>query len=203
MKYRLFTLLLLICNITLSQSKHNILLGGGLGFRYTQENSNFESSNSHDNEEYLLQVNPATGYFITKNLVVGIGFEYSYDKTNYVNYVYYSYHENGFSIAPFVRLYTPFGLFVHGEFDYGNSKSILNGRPIPGTTGYSSTSARYDYNKVIGFSTGIGYRIKVNEVLGIEPCIRYLSSKFNEKDPKNDFNRKGLIIDIGMVYFIK
>jgi len=203
MKLKLFVLLLFMCNITFSQNKHNFLLGGGLGFRYTSDNSSLESYNSHHNQEYLLQVNPAAGYFITKNLVVGIGVEYSYDKTNYINYVYYSYRENGFSLAPFVRLYTPFGLFIHGEFDYGNSKSLLNGRPIPGTTGFSTTSARYDYNKVIGFSTGIGYRIKVNEVLGIEPSIRYISSKFNEKDPKNDFSRKGLLIDIGMVYFIK
>ena len=202
MKFRIFILLLLISNIALSQNKQNFLLGGGLGFRYTRDNSSLESSNSHRNEEYLLQVNPAAGYFITKILVAGIGFEYSYDKTNYVNYVYYSYSENGFSIAPFIRLYAPFGLFIHGEFDFGNSKSFLNGRPIPGTTGYSSTSARFNYNKVIGFSTGIGYRIKVNEVLGIEPSIRYISSKFNEKDPKNNFSRKGLIVDIGMVYFL-
>jgi hypothetical protein len=203
MKLRLFVFLLFICNITLSQNKHNFLLGGGLGFRYTSDDSNLESSNSHQNEEYLLQVNPAAGYFITKNLVIGIGVEYNYDKTNYFNYVYYNYRENGFSIAPFIRFYAPFGLFIHGEFDYGNSKSFLNGRPIAGATGYSTTSVRYNYNKVIGFSTGIGYRIKVNEVLGIEPSIRYLSSRFNEIDSKNDFSRKGFIVDMGMVYFIK
>jgi hypothetical protein len=203
MKFKIFVLLLLICNITLSQNKHNFLIDGGFGFRYTSDNSSVTGYNFLQNEEYLLQINPAAGYFVTKSLVVGIGFEYNYDKTNYSNYIYYSNRENSFAIAPFIRIYAPFGLFIQGEFDYGNSKSILKGRPIPGSTGYFTTSASYEYNKVIGFSTGIGYTIKVNEVLGIEPSIRYLGGKFNEKDAKNNFTRKGLIINIGMVCFIK
>lgn len=203
MKIRVFIPLLLICNLTLSQNKHNFLIGGGIGFRYTDDNSSLETSNSIQSQENLLQLNPAAGYFITKSFVVGIGFEYIYDKTKYDNYIYYSYRENGFSIAPFVRVYAPFGLFLHGEFDYGNSKSFLNGRAIPGPTGFISTSNSYFYNKVIGFSAGIGYTIKVNELFGIEPSIRYIGGKFNEKNPKNNFSRSGLIINIGMVCFIK
>lgn len=203
MKFRVCILLLLICNLAFSQTKNDFLVGGELGFRYTSDYSGIEGYNALSNEEYLLQVNPVAGYFITNYLAAGIGFEYLYDRTNYGNYVYYYSRENGFSITPFVRLIAPFGFFIQGEFDYGKSRSYLKGRPVSGATGYSVSSSRFFYNKVIGFAAGIGYTIKVNEVLGIEPSVKYLGIRFNEKDPKNDISRKGLIASIGMVYYIK
>jgi len=195
--------MVLISNLVFSQKEYNFLISGTIGYRYTDDNSEIESSNFIQSQENLLQLNPAFGYFITKAIVAGIGFEYLYDKIKYDNYLYYNSMNKGFAVAPFARLYAPFGLFIHGEFDYGSSKLYLTGRAIPGPTGYISTSESYQYNKVIGFSVGIGYSIKVNEIIGIEPSIRYIGGKFNEKNPENDFTRKGLLMNIGMVCFIK
>jgi len=105
-------------------------------------------------------------------------------------------------MGPFIRFYAPFGLFVHGEFDYGTTKLTFSGRTIPGSNSFIDTSESYNYRSIIGFSAGIGYSIRIKDNLGIEPTIRYLWGKFNEKDSKNDFNRNGLIITIGFVCFI-
>jgi hypothetical protein len=203
MKIKLLLPFLLICNLSFSQKEHNFLIGGGLGYRYTDDNSSIKTSNFIQSQENLLQIDPAFGYFITKSLVVGIGVEYLYDKIKYDNYLYYNTLENDLSIAPFLRFYTPFGLFLHAEFDYGISRLTFNGRPIAGSTGFIDPSDAYYYHKIIGFSAGLGYSIKVNDFFSIEPSIRYLGSKFNENDTKNDFNRRGLLMNIGMVCFIK
>ena len=202
MKFKLLIPLLLICNLSFSQIEHKLLIGGSIGFRYTDDNSNIETSNFIQCQENLLQLNPAVGYFISKSIVVGLGFEYLHDKTKYDNYIFYSSLENGFSIAPFLRFYAPFGLFFHGEFDYGTSRLSFSGRTIPGSTGFIDTSESYNYRNIIGFSAGVGYSIKLNDNFSIEPSVRYFGGKFNEKDSKNDFTRKGLVMNIGLVCFI-
>jgi long-subunit fatty acid transport protein len=202
MKFKLLIPLLLISNLSFSQIEHKLLIGGAIGYRYTDDNSSIETVNFIQCQENLLQLNPVVGYFISKNFVVGLGFEYLYDKTKYDNYIFYSSLENGFSIAPFLRLYAPFGLFFHGELDYGTSRLSFSARTIPGSTGFIDTSESYNYRNIIGFSAGLGYSININDNFGIEPSIRYLGGKFNEKDSKNDFNRTGLLMTIGLVCFI-
>ena len=202
MKSRLLIPLLLICNLSFSQIDHKLLVGGAIGYRYTDDNSSIKTSNFIQCKENLFQLNPSIGYFISKSIVAGLGFQYLHDKITYDNYIYYSSLENGFSIAPFLRVYAPFGLFFHGELDYGTTTLTFNGRAIAGSTGFMDTSESYDYRNIIGFSAGVGYSIKLNDNFGIEPSIRYLGGKFNEKDSKNDFTRRGLVMNIGLVCFI-
>jgi hypothetical protein len=185
-----------------AQKDHNFLVGGGIGYRYSDDNSGITKSNFIQKQEHLLQLDPTFGYFFTKNIVAGLAVEYFYDNINYDNYSYYKAVENDLSIAPFIRFYTRFGLFFHAEFDYGISKLTFKGRPLPAQTGFIDLSESYNF-KITGYSLGIGYSVKVNEYLGIEPSVRYIGGKFNENDSNNDFNRKGLMTNIGLVYFLK
>jgi Autotransporter beta-domain len=202
MKTKFIIALLFICNLAFPQKDYNFLIEGGIGYRFSDDNSGIEKSNFIQKQEHLLQLNPVLGYFFSKNIVAGLGFEYLYDNIKYDNYSYYKAVENDFSIVPFLRFYTKFGLFLHTEFDYGISKLSFYGRTVPGPTGFIDPSEYYHF-KIIGFSAGIGYSIKLNDYLGIEPSIRYIGGKYNENDVKNDFSRKGLLMNIGMVYFIK
>ncbi len=201
MKTKCLIAVLFICNPMLAQKDYNFLLGGGIGYRFSDDNTGLTKSSFIQKQEHLLQLNPTLGYFFSKNIVVGLGFEYIYDNIKYDYYSYDKVVENDFSIAPFLRFYTKFGLFFHAEFDYGISKLSFKGRPFAGQTGFIDLSEYYNF-KIIGFSAGIGYSIKLNEYLGIEPSIRYIGGKFNENDAKNDFSRKGLLMNIGMVYFL-
>ena len=203
MKIKVILSLLIICSIASAQNKPQFLLGGSLGYRYADDYSSLTDPNFIQSQEHLILLNPVAGYFITDWFVAGIGFEYLYNYTEFDNYVYYYSKETGFSIAPFIRTYTPFGLFIQAEISYGNSKINFDGRPIPGPTGFSYTSINYSYNKVLGYSVGIGYNIKLNEYVGIEPAVKYLGVRFKEKDQDNNFNRRGILFNIGLVCFIK
>jgi hypothetical protein len=203
MKTKVIISLLLICNLANGQTKHDFLVGGSLGYTYKDDNSSLTTSNFLQSQEHLVQLSPAAGYFITNWLVAGVGIEYQYDYTKFDNYVYYNSKETSFAIAPFVRLYAPFGLFIHAEFDFGNSKMIFKGNPIAGGTGFIDPSLNYTYKNTIGYSAGIGYIIKLKDFIGIEPSLRYFGGKFKETKPENSFNRQGVLMNIGLVYFIK
>jgi hypothetical protein len=202
MKYKFLIPLILICNLSFSQKNYNFLIGGGVGFRYTDDNGNRTDVSDITNQEFLIQLNPTIGYFITKNLVVGSGFEYIYDKVKYDNYYYDYILENDFIIAPFIRYYTSFGLFLHAEFDCGLSKQYLISHAISFPTGFADFTEKNNY-KIIGFSAGIGYSIHLNESIGLEPAILYMGGKFNEKNDQNDFIRKGILVNMGFIYYIK
>ena len=202
MKTKCLIVLLFICNLLVAQKDYNFLIGGGIGYRFSDDNTGMENFSYFQKQEHILQLNPTLGYFFSKNIVAGLGVEYIYDNIKYDYYSYYKAVENDLSLAPFLRFYTKFGLFFHTEFDYGISKLSFKGRPIAGQTGYISSSEYYKFN-IIGFSAGIGYSVKVNEYIGIEPSIRYIGGYFNENDTKNDFSRKALLINIGMVYLLK
>jgi hypothetical protein len=202
MKTKWLIALLIICNPILAQEDYKFLIGGGIGYRFSDDNTGLTKSSFIQKQEHLLQLNPTIGYYFSKNIVVGLGFEYFYDNIKYDYYSFYRVVEKDFSIAPFLRFYTNFGVFFHTEFDYGISKLSFKGRPIAGQTGFIDLSEYYDF-KITGFSAGIGYSIKVNEYLGIEPSVRYIGGKYNENNVENDFSRKGLLMNIGMVYLIK
>lgn len=118
MKTKWLIALLFICNPILAQKDYNFLIGGGIGYRFSDDNSGITKSNFIQKQEHLQQLNPTLGYFLSKNIVAGLGIEYLYDCIKYDNYSYYKAVENDLSIAPFLRLYTKFGLFFHAEFDY-------------------------------------------------------------------------------------
>src|SRR5512146_1877104 len=128
MKMRFLIPLFLICNLSFSQNEHSFLIGGGIGYRYTDDNSNLQTQNFIQNQENLLQLNPFLGYFLSKHIAAGICFEYLYDNTDYDNYIYFRTVDKGFSFGPFIRLYAPFGLFLHADFVYGKSRTTFYGR---------------------------------------------------------------------------
>jgi hypothetical protein len=202
MKTKAIIFMLLFCNLINAQNSKSFLIGGAIGYRYSDDNSKIETANSIDYREHLIQLKPAAGYFITNWLVAGLGFEYYYDDIKYDDYFYYTTKETGFSIDPFIRLYAPFGLFLHTEFDYGLAKSKYEGESIAGPTGFISTNFAADLD-LIGYSIGLGYTIKIKESIGIETSVRYLNGRFDDKDDKYDFNRKGILLNIGMVCYLK
>jgi hypothetical protein len=145
MKTKYLIALLLICNQMFAQKDHNFLVGGGIGYRYSDDDSGITKSNFIQKQEHLLQLDPTFGYFFSKNIVAGLAVEYFYDNINYDNYSYYKAVENDLSIAPFLRYYTRFGLFFHAEFDYGISKLTFKGRPLPAQTGFIDLSESYNF----------------------------------------------------------
>ena len=190
-----------LCTLLLAQKEYNFLISGSLGYRYSSDKSDITAAPSIEKQEHLIQAIPSIGYFITDRIAIGLGIEYQYDNIKYNNYLYTKTIGHDFAIGPFLRYYTGFGLFAEAEFGYGSSLINLIGDPIPTPTGYSGGPIKLNY-KIVGFSAGIGYSVRLNSNLRIEPVIKYINIKYDE-DSENDkdYKRKGLLLNIGFAYY--
>lgn len=190
-----------LCTLLTAQKEYNFLISGSLGYRYSSDESDITAAPSIENQEHLVQANPSIGYFITNNIAIGLGIEYQYDNIEYDNYIYTKSIGHDFAVGPFLRYYTGFGLFAETAFGYGSSVINLQGEPIATPTGYYGGPIKLNY-KIIGYSAGIGYSIRLNSNLRIEPLIKYLRIKYDE-DSENDkdYKRKGLLVNIGFAYY--
>jgi len=190
-----------LCTLLIAQKEYNFMISGSLGYRYSTDKSDITAAPSIEKQEHLIQANPSIGYFITNRIAIGIGIEYQYDYIKYDKYLYTKSIGNEFAISPFVRYYTGFGLFAVAEFGYGSSIINLIGDPIPTQTGFIGGPIKLNY-RIIGYSAGIGYSVRLNSNLRIEPMIKYINIKYNE-DSENDkdYKSKGLLLNIGFAYY--
>ncbi len=69
-----------LCTLLIAQKEYNFLISGSLGYRYSSDKSEITAAPSIENQEHLIQTNPSFGYFITKRLAMGIGFERKHNK---------------------------------------------------------------------------------------------------------------------------
>lgn len=177
------------------------MAGGGLGYRYTEETPDNPITSTIGNQEHLIQLNPVIGYFVFDHLAAGLSFEYLYDYIRYDNNVTIKSVQSDYAIAPFVRYYFKFGLFLHAEFGFGMTNLDIDANSIPTTTGYLNYSSETNY-KILGFSGGIGYSVHLNNSLAIEPSIRYLNLRNNEKnDNQKDSCTRGVLFNTGLVCY--
>jgi hypothetical protein len=145
--YRLFFLLMLTCSATLAQtSKGGFLLGGGISINHldTDYEKIKPSPLVHTtNKNTAYYVNPSAGYFLFKNIAVGINLGYSRNNrstkdvldtsmvTPQEQLFYATTITNGYSISPFIRYYKRLNdklyFFAHGRtpfaYSYSNDKA--------------------------------------------------------------------------------
>ena len=203
MKTSLFIILFLFSLKLCAQPNDRFLFGGALGYRYSSDKGGEEAGNGVENEEHLFQVNAAAGYFVSRNIALGLSVENLYDKVVYDDYTFDEIFENALFFSAFARYYTAYGIFLHGQAGLGYSDIEMDGKPIPGSTGYHSISISKDYN-ISGFIAGIGYRIPLNEALSLEPNLNYMRLKYTtRKEVTGDFVRNGMMFSVGLVYYLK
>lgn len=120
-----------------------IQLGGAIN--YSQDKNTTAGQRT---ESQTFYVAPAVGYFVAKNLAVGVNATFSANTRNFSNAGYFNppssseVHTRGYEVGPFVQYYRmvseKFGVtgrlganYVKTTSDY---TSILNGAPISGDT---------------------------------------------------------------------
>lgn len=107
------------------------------------------------------------------------------------------------ALNAYLRYYTGFRLFAQVEGISGSSLMSLKGDPYPVQSGYAGGSVSNDY-LVSGFTAGVGYSIKLNQTLCLEPLVKYLNLKYNEKNIiQKNYKRKGLMVNIVIVCYFK
>ena len=206
MKNLLFLIPLLILSLIDSKAQENnkMLIGGTFGFNF----SNYSESNNFltggIDKTVSFSTSPLVGYSITENFMAGLALEYN---TNSVYYSSNNYLKNikqiDFLINPFVRAYFKQSFFIQGQFNIGNSKQNLNfnkdiaagdpNDPLP----VSDLESKYF---TIGYGIGVGYDISLSQKIKLEPLIRYVNNKYNEKGTDSSYKTSDIILNLGFIF---
>ena len=191
-----------------------IMIGGGLHFNNSTEKNTVAGSTTDGPKTTSFGINPRVGYFIGENFALGVELGYSSDVTK----------ENDpspgvdetkntsstFSIAPFVRYYSPIaekaGAFLNASVGYSTGKNKFESTDAGGTT--TSTDA-----DISGFDAGItpGLYWFITQKVGLEASFGFIgfsSSKTSDDDDNEtktsnlDFELDTRTIGLGFHYYI-
>jgi len=149
-----------------------LFFGGSLsGYAVKAElTTSIPNSSSFYSNDLFLNSNLHLGFFPTNYFAAGmkaeISLDRSKDRSGSISYV------NHLLITPFIRLYTPIGLFAEGSFGFGSFKLGVS---------HANQDATRDIKKL---NLGVGYSILIAEFVSIEPVISYeLRKEFRVDDP--------------------
>lgn len=185
--------------VVFAQERANTyFLGGTFGFDFSDS-----KTTGLDTKTTSLSIAFITGYNITNNIATGVDFEYNITNTNFDEDQLVDYSNNSeFLIAPFFRYYIISDLFAQTQVNIGYMNSevktyyfdLLSMETI-------SDISKYTYF-TYGYGLGIGYNIKLNENVSLEPMIRYLANKYKDKESNNDFNQSSFYFNIGLIVIL-
>ncbi len=127
------------------------------------------------------------GYFVFNNIAAGIKVDLSFNRISFESGAIQ--HIDIFLIEPFMRYYTPFGLFGEGSIGYGFYKFRLRG--ISG-----------DDQVKNAWSLGIGYNLFINKNIAIESVLSYDVLKNTEIVDDHAIKNNGLCIKLGIQLYL-
>jgi hypothetical protein len=191
----ILTISILICNNLLSENPI-FFVGGDLGFSYST--TNFNQSNLQNNSNFLFNLNPNVGYYITNGLVLGFGLQFYNSNNNSPNSVIIGQKSSQVYFSPFLRYYSKSDVFgqvqlnvgmIHSETDYYENYVIQSIQQ----TSVSDITA-------VGLGLGFGYAIKAGENFKIEPFLKYNYVKYSYDKNNLIANTGGLTFNIGFSY---
>ncbi|WP_374360198.1 porin family protein [Cloacibacterium sp.] len=189
--------------------KGRAFISGSIGYSSDDNQNNSE----YENSIKTFNIMPASGYFITDDVAIGLGMGYKYSKTNSTTITYYlgsqpiimnyEYNLNSFFINPFVRKYWHLGdkLFLFGQFDVnystGTSKTSFTGNePI-----------KVNVNS-LAFNVRPGIDYFINKNWSLEATIGNFGYSNERSDGKKTNEKLNLgvslsNVNIGVKYFFK
>jgi len=170
-------------------SKGNFLLGGSVGFNSTTSKYISNGVTTPQGTTTTFSVVPQAGYFITDQIVGGIGLtitSISYKPNGASN----SLNSTRFLFSPFVRYYFPPKIYLQGGLDIGSASA-------------SSTGGGSNTNSLFGWTLLAGYPVFLNESIAIEPQIGY-NALTNKTDAANKTTDGNFFVRVGFqIYFNK
>ncbi len=167
--------------------KQGSIIGGG-SFQFSTEkvkDSEFKGSS--------FSLMPWAGYLVIDNLVVGADLLVSTSKSESGAPSNFTNKDNSILFGPLVRYYIDQGLFAHGQFNFGSSKSTFE------SSGFSSTE-EYGLSQ---YRLGIGYAARITDTVLFEPIIGYYSQTQKDKSDDSKSTTSGLFIMGGFTIILK
>lgn len=194
--------------------KGNFMIGASIGFSYASSNveateiTNGETTTTRgtDTKASQLTVAPKIGYFLVPNLALGIGMEYTFNRTSEpVNpsdpgSELESDFDSDLLFGPFARYYLVIGedkaFFFESTFGFGSSIDQSN---VSGRDRISSN--------VFAIGVGPGFTIFSKDALGIEALVKYNFAR-SSFDRESDIIRQESLtwtnqvdLSIGLVFY--
>jgi hypothetical protein len=190
----LFPVILSIA-VSAQMSKGSFMIGGSGSMNFNKN----DWGGAGNTKNTSLNLSPDVGYFLAKNLAVGlyVPYEVSWSKTKATSFPA-EYHGNGYSIgvAPYVRYYIPvksFFLVTEGSYGWYYSKNTFdNLDPITGTVNGEEEIT----NKYKSFSLAAGPAFFLSPYTSIEILANYQRSDFESMD------QSAFYISIGFQIYI-
>lgn len=142
-----------------------------------------EKTKDSDYKGSSFSINPAGGYLVMDNLVVGANILFS-SSSNKNDEIDYSYKSNSVTIGPLVRYYLDQGVFVHGLYNFGSSKTTED-------YSYGEFENKYGLSQ---FQIAVGYAARITDTVLFEPMIGYYSDTTKDKDTDTKSTTGGLFI---------
>ena len=119
---------------------------------------------------------PTVGYFISDNMMVGIGF--SMGSSSYEEFDV-EYKSGGMNIAPFFRFYMNDALFASAGIAIGSTSSEADAS----SSGFTNTSE--SSTSTFGLNAGVGYSLMWNDRVCIEPSFGIATSSGSSTQKSN------------------
>lgn len=163
--------------------KQGSIIGGG-SFQFTTEkvkDSDFKGSS--------FSLMPWAGFLVIDNLVVGADLQFTTNKFESGPPSNFTSKNNSILFGPLVRYYLDQGLFVHGQYNLGSSKSESGSF----TDNYGLSQARI----------GLGYAARISDTVLFEPMIGYYSQTQKDKSDDSKSTFGGLFIMGGFTIILK
>lgn len=167
--------------------KQGSIIGGG-SFQFSTEkvkDSEFKGSS--------FSLMPWAGYLVIDNLVVGADLLVSTSTAESGAPSNFNTKDNSILFGPLVRYYLDQGLFFHGQFNVGSSKSTFE------STGFTST----DEFGLSQYRLGVGYAARISDTVLFEPMIGYYSQTQKDKSDDSKSTIGGLFIMGGFTIILK
>jgi hypothetical protein len=197
-KISLAAALFLAIFIPIKAQSGKFLIGGKLGFSYSSDNpvSYPDGVSVSKYKTIAFSGAPVFGYFLTPNIMAGIDFEFSTERTDSPKGLYGITKTRAITLNPLVRAYFNSPFFAEARFTWGISTSNYELPDQIPVEDYKLTS------KTLGCGAGLGYDIKLAEKVCLEPLIyyRWNTVKIDELDTKS--NQSHIFINLGLVFKI-
>lgn len=187
------SLALAICIETSAQVEQGrILVSGSAGLSASNYKEIEDGATDFSSSSTRLWLSPKAGYFITDQIVVGLGLNVSSVSTKYDDDD--KVVSSTISFAPFARYYLPRDFF--GQLEIGTG-SLTQTYKEP-----EESDDKFQYSS-FSWSLGVGYSHPLNDFIAIEPLLTYTRSVFKEKGGIDYEDREGeLTLQVGLSIFL-
>lgn len=172
-------------------SKGRFLVGGSIGFGFDTEVTENDNNSDTKYQRTEFTVEPQFGYFVIDRLAIGAGLSITNSRTNYLSSDDIATRREA-TITPMVRYYLPNRIFFQIKVPLGSSTNTYDN---------GSNFSKVHYG-VSGLSLGMGYAVRINNNVTIEPLLQYNFTSYNDKDSSRRYLEKSLDLRAGFQIYL-